>query len=152
MKLVISLLLALSSFYSIAQTEDFIVDFAEVDPQFPGGEDAMKNFINQNIEYPLKAQAEGEQGIVYVQFVVQKDGQIKDVKILRGVSENLDKAAAQVVKKMPKWTPGTQSGKKVSVRYTLPIHFKLNPGDQRKAKKKLRGNEKPESNPHVIDY
>lgn len=102
-----------------------IFDFAEVEPAFPGGEAAMAQWINDNIEYPTVSAEMGEQGIVYVQFVVQKDGSIKNVKVLKGVSTDLDNEAKRVVSKMPKWSPGEQAGKKVSVRYTLPIHFRL---------------------------
>lgn len=105
--------------------EEPIADFAEVEPTFPGGEGAMMTWIQENIEYPQIAVEMGEQGIVYVQFVVNKDGSIEQVKIMRGVSDALDDEAKRVVKKMPKWTPGEQAGKKVRVRYTLPIHFRL---------------------------
>ena len=105
--------------------EEPIADFAEVEPAFPGGESAMMTWIQENIQYPQLAVEMGEQGIVYVQFVVNKDGSIEKVKIMRGVSDALDDEAKRVVKKMPKWTPGEQAGKKVRVRYTLPIHFRL---------------------------
>jgi protein TonB len=105
--------------------EEPIADFAEVEPTFPGGEAAMMTWIQENISYPQLAVEMGEQGIVYVQFVVNKDGSIEKVKIMRGVSDALDGEAKRVVKKMPRWTPGEQAGKKVRVRYTLPIHFRL---------------------------
>jgi protein TonB len=105
--------------------EEPIADFAEVEPTFPGGEAAMMTWIQENISYPQLAVEMGEQGIVYVQFVVNKDGSIEKVKIMRGVSDALDGEAKRVVRKMPRWTPGEQAGKKVRVRYTLPIHFRL---------------------------
>ena len=105
--------------------EEPIADFAEVEPTFPGGEGAMMTWIQEHIEYPQLAVEMGEQGIVYVQFVVNKDGSIEKVKIMRGVSDALDDEAKRVVRKMPRWTPGEQAGKKVRVRYTLPIHFRL---------------------------
>jgi protein TonB len=105
--------------------EEPIADFAEVEPTFPGGEAAMMEWIQENIQYPQLAVEMGEQGIVYVQFVVNKDGSIEKVKIMRGVSDALDGEAKRVVRKMPRWTPGEQAGKKVRVRYTLPIHFRL---------------------------
>ena len=105
--------------------EEPIADFAEVEPTFPGGEGAMMTWIQKHIEYPQLAIEMGEQGIVYVQFVVNKDGSIEQVKVMRGVSDALDDEAKRVVKRMPKWTPGEQAGKKVRVRYTLPIHFRL---------------------------
>lgn len=105
--------------------EEPVIDFAEVEPEFPGGEGAMMQWIQENIEYPQLAVEMGEQGIVYVQFVVNKDGSIEQVKVMRGVSDSLDDEAKRVVRKMPKWKPGEQAGKKVRVRYTLPIHFRL---------------------------
>ena len=102
-----------------------IADFAEVEPTFPGGESAMMEWIQKNIEYPQLAVEMGEQGIVYCQFVVNRDGSIEQVKIVRGVSDALDDEAKKVVKRMPKWTPGEQAGKKVRCRFTLPIHFRL---------------------------
>ena len=105
--------------------EEPVIDFAEVEPTFPGGEGAMMTWIQENIEYPQLAVEMGEQGIVYVQFVVNKDGSIEQVKIMRGVSDSLDEEAKRVVRRMPKWTPGEQAGKKVRVRYTLPIHFRV---------------------------
>lgn len=105
--------------------EEAIVDFAEVEPSFPGGEGAMVEWINKNVEYPQLAIEMGEQGIVYVQFVVNTNGSIQDVKVLRGVSDALDAEAKRVVRRMPKWIPGEQAGKKVRVRFTLPVHFRL---------------------------
>ncbi len=105
--------------------EEKIVDFAEVEPSFPGGEAAMVEWINKNVEYPQLAIELGEQGIVYVQFVVNKNGSIEQTKVLRGVSDALDAEARRVVRKMPKWIPGEQAGKKVRVRFTLPVHFRL---------------------------
>lgn len=102
-----------------------IADFAEIEPAFPGGESAMMEWIRDNINYPTMAVEMGEQGIVYVQFVVNKDGSIEQVKVVRGVSDSLDDEAKKVVKRMPKWTPGEQAGKKVRCRFTLPIHFRL---------------------------
>ena len=106
-------------------TAPVIIDVAEVDPAFPGGEAAMAQFINDNFEYPEISKEMGEQGTVYVQFVVYKDGKIKDVKVIKGVSPAIDKEAIRVVKKMPPWTPGEQAGKKVNVRYVVPIKVKL---------------------------
>ena len=106
--------------------EDDLLDFAEEDPEFPGGEAAMNRFIQDNVLYPQDAIEKGEQGIVYVQFVVRKNGDIKDVEIVRGVSASLDKEAARVIKKMPRWKPGKQNDEFVNVRFTIPINFRLN--------------------------
>ena len=105
--------------------EEPIVDFSEIDPSFPGGEAAMGEWIRNAIDYPPMSIEIGEQGTVYVQFVVNRDGSIERVKIVRGVSDALDDEAKRVVKKMPKWQPGEQAGKKVRVRFILRINFKL---------------------------
>jgi protein TonB len=102
-----------------------IQDFVEVDPAFPGGEAAMIQFIQKNVVYPELSREMGEQGTVYVQFVVNSDGSIQDVVVLKGVSDQLDKEAVRVVKKMPNWSPGEQAGKKVRVRYQIPIKFTI---------------------------
>lgn len=102
-----------------------IFEVVEVDPAFPGGEAAMNKFINENFEYPEISREMGEQGKVFVQFVVYADGKIKDVKVIKGVSPAIDKEAVRVVKKMPAWSPGEQAGKKVNVRYIIPINVKL---------------------------
>ncbi len=102
-----------------------ILDFAETEPSFPGGEVAMMEFIQANVVYPIDAIEMREQGIVYVQFVVGRSGLIEDITVQRGVSEGLDKEAVKVVKKMPTWIPGEQAGKKVKCRFTLPINFRI---------------------------
>ncbi|MDX1348855.1 MAG: energy transducer TonB [Putridiphycobacter sp.] len=102
-----------------------ILDFAEVNPEFPGGEAEMAVFIRENFEYPEIAREMGEQGTVYVEFVVNKDGSIVDARVVKPVSPSIDKEALRVVKKMPKWKPGEQAGKPVTVRYTIPIKARL---------------------------
>ena len=94
-------------------------------PEFPGGQDALNRFLVRNIKYPLLAQENGIQGRVVCQFVVNSDGSIVDISVVRGVEESLDKEAIRVIKSMPKWTPGRQGGKSVRVKYTLPIRFQL---------------------------
>lgn len=105
--------------------EEEIIDFADVDPTFPGGEAEMARFIQRNIVYPELSREMGEQGTVYVRFVVNSDGTIQDVEVVKGVSEALDKEAMRVVKKMPSWTPGEQAGKAVRVRFMVPIKFTI---------------------------
>jgi periplasmic protein TonB len=102
-----------------------IVDFPEENPSFPGGEEAMMDFIRKNIKYPEIAVQMGDQGRVYVQFVVEIDGAITQVKTVRGVTPELDREAERVVRAMPKWNPGKQRGRAVRVRYTIPIYFRL---------------------------
>ncbi|MCQ2336685.1 MAG: energy transducer TonB [Paludibacteraceae bacterium] len=94
-------------------------------PEFPGGQDAMNRYLSRNIKYPLIAQENNIQGRVICQFVVNQDGKIVDVQVVRGVESSLDAEAIRVIKSMPAWTPGKQGGKNVRVKYTLPIRFKL---------------------------
>merc|ERR1711974_299537 len=109
----------------VEDDKEAIIDVPEVDPTFVGGEAAMAEWIQKNIEYPPMAVEMGEQGVVYVEFVVNTDGSIEQVKTKRGVSDALDAEAKRIVKKMPKWNPGEQAGKKVRVRFVLPINFRL---------------------------
>ncbi len=94
-------------------------------PEFPGGESALYKFLAKNIEYPQIANEGGIQGRVFVTFVVEKDGSITDVRVLRGIGGGCDEEAIRVVKSMPKWKPGKQRGKPVRVQYNLPIKFTL---------------------------
>ncbi len=103
--------------------EVFVV--ADKMPEFPGGTLALMKFLRKNVHYPSLSQELGIQGRVYVQFVVNKRGEIVDVKIMKGVDAQLDEEALRVVKSMPAWTPGEQSGKAVNVSFQLPINFKL---------------------------
>jgi protein TonB len=102
-----------------------IHDVVGVSPEYPGGPAEMAGFIQQTFEYPEMAREMGEQGTIWVEFVVFSDGSIKQVKVVKGVSAALDKEAMRVVKKMPNWTPGEQAGKPVNVRYTIPIKARL---------------------------
>lgn len=94
-------------------------------PRFPGGDKALMNYLANNVHYPEKAKKQGTQGTVYLHFVINKDGSVSDVKVLRGVSPELDAEAVRVVKAMPKWIPGEQKGQKVRVAFNLPIKFSL---------------------------
>ena len=127
MKLLLGLLFATTLQISTAQVQDetIIHDFAEVEPQFPGGEEAMMKYIQDNIKYPDAAIAQNLQGIVYVQFIVYSDGKHAATKVVRGAHQLLDDEAVRVINQMPDWTPGEVQGEKVNVRYTLPIHFKM---------------------------
>jgi protein TonB len=132
MRLLIALIIIASPILSVAQTTETenvrpipIVDFAEQDPTFPGGDKAMMEFIQSNIIYPDSSIVRDEQGTVYVQFVVNVDGSISDVAILRGVSPLLDAEAIRVISIMPKWNPASNAGKFVRVRYQLPIKFQI---------------------------
>lgn len=104
---------------------DIELGAVEVMPGYPGGINAMYDFIQKNLKYPESAKDKGIEGRVFISFVVEKDGSISNVNVLRGVCEELDAEAVKVVKAMPKWTPGMNNGKAVRVQYTLPIVFKL---------------------------
>lgn len=103
------------------ETEVFHV--VEDMPSFPGGN--VSKWIAKNVKYPVLAMENGIQGKVFIQFVIERDGSITDVKVARGVDASLDKEAVRVVQSMPKWKPGKQRGKPVRVAYTLPINFQL---------------------------
>lgn len=95
-------------------------------PEFPdGGMSALMEYLSKNIKYPEAAMKKGTQGRATVQFVVEKDGSITNVKILRGIDPELNKEAVRVISAMPKWKPGTQKGEAVRVKYTVPVMFRL---------------------------
>ena len=102
-----------------------IFDVVEVMPQFPGGAPKLFEYLSQNIRYPKEAMESNTQGRVIVSFVVCKDGSICDAKVVKSVSPALDAEGLRVISNMPNWTPGTQSGKAVNVKYTVPISFRL---------------------------
>ena len=107
-------------------TEDtMIFEVVEQRPSFPGGDAALMSWLSQNIKYPLVAAEMAIQGRVIVQFVVEKDGSITDVKVAKSVDPSLDKEAARVIKSMPHWIAGRQNGSPVRVRFTVPVTFKL---------------------------
>ncbi len=106
-----------------ATEEIFVV--VEKQPEFPGGTTALMKFLGDNIKYPVIAQENGIQGRVITNFVVERDGSISDVQVVRGQDPSLDREAVRVIKTMPRWTPGQQRGKPVRVRFTLPVVFRL---------------------------
>ena len=99
--------------------------FVQQKPEFENGDKAMYEFLAQNIRYPTIARENGIQGIVFVGFVISKDGTIRDIVIKRGIGGGCNEEAFRVVQMMPKWKPGKQNGKAVNVAFTLPIKFKL---------------------------
>lgn len=92
---------------------------------FPGGDQALKQWIAQNMKYPVKAMENGESGRVFVSFIVNKDGSISDAEVVKSVSPTLDAEALRVVGMMPAWIPGVQGGKPVRTKFTLPLTFGL---------------------------
>lgn len=101
------------------------IDYPDEMPGFIGGDKALYQYLSNNIKYPKIEIKRGVEGRVYVEFVVGKNGEITDIKILRGVSEAIDAEAIRVIKSMPNWLPGKQKGRAVKVRYKMPISFKL---------------------------
>jgi protein TonB len=94
-------------------------------PEFKGGMQQLYEYLGNNIKYPVMAKESGIQGKVYVTFVVERDGSITDVRVLRGIGGGCDEEAVRVVQSMPNWTPGMQRGKPVRVQYNLPVRFTL---------------------------
>lgn len=122
MTLTITLLLPKSAIQ--AQDETYVV--VENMPQFPGGTVALQKYIAKNVKYPKRAEKEKAEGKVFVNFVVDKQGSVKNVKVIRGAQIDLNNEAVRVIKSLPKWKPGTQKGKPVNVSFTVPISFSLN--------------------------
>ncbi|MGB0165477.1 MAG: energy transducer TonB [Luteibaculum sp.] len=106
-------------------TEEVIHTQVDKMPQFPGGVEKLYEFLGKNIKYPSMALDGGIQGVVYVTFVVEKDGSVSDPKVLRGIGGGCDEEALRVVRKLPKWEPGEQRGRKVKVQYNVPVRFRL---------------------------
>lgn len=105
--------------------EDEIFQVVEQMPEFPGGMEALMQYLSKNIKYPSSALENGIQGRVLIEFVVNKDGSIVDPNIIKSVDPACDKEAMRVIKGMPKWTPGKQRGKPVRVKYTVPVLFRI---------------------------
>lgn len=101
-----------------------VYDFAANEPEYPGGYKAMLNFVRDSLQYPELAKEQGIQGTVHVQFVIWKDGSIRDLKVIKGVHELLDQEALRLFSIMPDWKPGTnQDGEPINVKYRLPLRF-----------------------------
>ena len=107
------------------EEETKVFDYAEQMPSFPGGPSALNEYLSKTIKYPVAAEENGIQGRVVVQFVVERDGSITDVHVVRSVDPSLDKEAIRVAKSMPRWIPGKQNGAPVRVKFTLPVSFRL---------------------------
>lgn len=105
--------------------ENKIFTVVEQMPMYPGGDAALMQYLSSNIHYPAVAAENGVQGRVVVGFVVERDGSITDVNVMRSVDPSLDREAVRVVKNMPRWTPGKQNGSAVRVKYQVPVIFRL---------------------------
>lgn len=109
----------------VADGDDEVYIIVEEMPVFPGGDEALRNFVTNNVNYPEEASKQKLHGRVYVCFVIDKDGSVVNVRVARSLNPLLDAEAIRVVKAMPKWTPGKHKGQHVKVSYTLPINFSL---------------------------
>lgn len=107
----------------VSEVEIFTV--VEEAPSYPGGDEARIRFLQENIKYPQMARESGIAGTVYVTFVVERDGSVTDVKVMRGIGGGCDEEAIRVIKAMPKWNAGKQRGKPVRVQFNMPIKFTL---------------------------
>jgi protein TonB len=124
--LLLILTLILTSCGTVKMSDsDEIVDYPDIEAQFPGGAKGMKKYLAKNIRYPEIAMELGDQGKVYIQFVVEKDGSISNVRVMRGVSEAIDAESIRVVSAMPKWTPAIHKRKYVRARCRIPINYIL---------------------------
>ena len=123
--------------FAVKDTLTPVFEVVERMPQFPGGVAAQVEYFKKNLRYPAEAKKAGTQGRVVVQFFVNKDGSISNVKVLRGVDPALDAEAIRLVNSMPKWKPGMQKGKAVTVKYTVPVLFSLDELDEKVRQKNL---------------
>ncbi len=105
--------------------EKKIFTAVEKDPRFPGGIDGFYKFLTQNLKYPTEARQNNIQGKVFLTFVVERDGNLSDIKVVRSLSSETDAEALRLVKSPPKWEPGMQNGVAVRVQYTMPVNFSL---------------------------
>lgn len=108
-----------------AQQEEPIYDIVEVMPEYPDGQRALMNYLTKNLKFPDEAREQGVQGTVFIVFIVEMDGRISGVRVLRGIGSSFEEEAMRVVRNMPMWQPGTHRGKAVRVRYNLPIRLTL---------------------------
>lgn len=108
-----------------AKIETSVESVIEKQPEFPGGMNALMQYLQRSIRYPAICQQQGVQGRVVVQFVVDTDGSITDIQVVKRVNPHLDKEAVRIISAMPKWIPGMQKGENVRVRYAIPVNFRL---------------------------
>ena len=99
--------------------------FQMINAQFPGGQDKMYEFLNENLRYPEEAKEKGISGKVFVQFVISREGEVTDVIVVKGIGGGCDEEAVRVVKMMPRWIPAEQAGKRIASKYVLPCTFTL---------------------------
>lgn len=125
--LTLGLLLLISVNYGFAQSgnsnNDQIFTVVEKQPEFPGGMRAFQDYLTSNIRYPAAASTANIKGKVFVSFIVRSDGRITDVGVLKGLVYDCDEEAVRVISAMPNWTPGSQSGRPVNVKYNVVVPF-----------------------------
>lgn len=109
----------------VAQKNQQVFDVVEKMPEYPGGQAALFEYLSTNIKYPADAEKQKIEGRVLVTFVVNTDGSITDIEVVKKAFPSLDAEAVRVISGMPKWTPGEQKGQKVRVKYTVPLNFRL---------------------------
>ena len=109
----------------VAKKNQKVFDVVEQMPEYPGGQAALFEYLSKNIKYPADAEKKKVEGKVFVTFVVDTDGKITEVSLLRKVFPSLDAEAIRVISAMPNWIPGKQKGQAVRVKYTVPIMFRL---------------------------
>ena len=109
----------------VAKKNQKVFDIVEQMPEYPGGQAALFEYLSKNIKYPADAEKKKVEGKVFVTFVVDTDGKITDVSLMRKVFPSLDAEAIRVISAMPNWIPGKQKGQVVRVKYTVPIMFRL---------------------------
>ncbi len=103
--------------------DDMVYTVVEKQPEFPGGSEALQKYLEEHIRYPAEAKKAGVTGRVFASFIVRKDGQITNVSLLKGLGFGCDEEAVRVIEAMPRWTPGSQSGAVLNVKYNLAISF-----------------------------
>ena len=129
---------------SLPEHNDGLYSQSEQMPVFPGGDKALIKFIAENVKYPQVAKKEGISGTVIVNFVVDKSGQIAQIKVIRGIGGGCDEEAARVIALMPKWSPGRDAGKTVDMKYTIPIKFALDGnGVKKEVEDQLKNSDEP---------
>ena len=104
---------------------DDVLIFAETQPSFPGGLEAFYRYVGQSVHYPRQAVQRGVSGKVFIEFVVDKDGSLSDIRVAKGIGAGCDEEALRVIKNAPRWNPGKQRGRAVRVRMMVPITFSL---------------------------
>ena len=109
----------------VSQKNDKVFDVVEQMPEYPGGMQALFEFISQNIKYPADAQKQKVEGRVLAKFVIETDGSISDIEVVKNAFPSLDAEAVRVIQTMPKWIPGRQKGQAVRVKFVMPINFSL---------------------------